>query len=264
MSLHIAVFLKQVADNTKLKFNETGPVLENVPMMLNPYDEYALETAIRLKESAGADASLSVITMGTLSAKEILKKAVAVGADSAFLITNDALAQSDSTANAKILAQALRSVVPNFNLLVFGQTALDSLDGQTGQKVAELLNLPSLTFCKGAEFSNGSITATRETERGYEVHEMSLPGALCMMKCDYELRGSNIKGVMKANKTEIPVTSLAELGITQDQSGEAMSATKTLKTWQRPPRAEAKIIDGANPQEAVASLIGALKEAKVF
>jgi electron transfer flavoprotein beta subunit len=262
--MKIVVFIKQVPDNTKLKFGESGPVRDGVPMMMNPFDEYALETAIRAKEAAGGDSTLTVISMGGASAKEIVKKAIAAGADDAFLLSDEAFNEGDSSANAYVLSQAVQKLVPDAKLLVFGQMSLDNLDAQTGPKVAEYLGWPSMTFGKNTELSGETLKVTRETERGSEVHEMMLPGVVCMMKCDYELRSSNIKGVMKANKTDIPLKSAADLGLEATKAGKAGSPTKVAKTWQRPAKSGGKVVDGSDARGAVVQLIDYLKEVKVL
>ena len=262
--MKIVVFLKQVPDNTKLQFTDAGPVRDSAPMMMNPYDEYALETALRIKEAAGGESSVTLVTLGAPTAKETIKKAIAAGADAAFLLSDAAFDDADSTATAQALAGAVKSLIPDFSLLVFGQASLDDFAGQTGPKVAELLDLPSLTFCKNAELQGGSLKVARETERGTEMHEMTLPGVLCMMKCDYELRGSNIKGVMKANKTEIPVKTAGELGLDAGKIGAAGSSTVMLKMWKRPAKAGGRVVEGADPKAAVGQLIDYLKEVKVL
>jgi electron transfer flavoprotein alpha/beta subunit len=262
--MKIIVFIKQVFDNTKLRFADGKPVTDGVPMMMNPFDEYALETALRLKEQAGGDSTVTVISLGAANAKDIVKKAIAAGADSAFLLSDPAFNEGDSTATAYALAHAVKTLVPDFSILVFGQLALDSANGQTGPKVAEILNLPSLTYGKNVQLNGQTLTLFRETERGTETHEMQLPGVICMMKCDYELRSSNIKGVMKANKTEIPVKTPADLGIDTARIGLPGSTTRLLKTWQRPPKSGGKIVDGSDSKVAVTQLLEYLKEAKVL
>lgn len=262
--MKIVVFIKQVPDNTKLKFDESGPVRDGVPMMMNPYDEYALETALRLKEKAGGDSTVTVLTLGAPSAKEIVKKAISYGADDAFLLSDEILQDGDSSATSFALAQAVKTLVPDFHVLVFGQHSLDDAAGQTGPKLAEWLNLPSLTFCKNAELEGETLKVVRETERGIETHAMTLPGVVCMMKCDYELRGSNIKGVMRANKTEIPLKSAADIGVASDKAGVSGSTTTVTKTWQRPPKSGGVIVDGSEPAVAVQKLVDYLKETKVL
>lgn len=256
--MKIVVFIKQVLDNTKLKFNDGQPMKEGVPMMMNPYDEYALETALRLKEQAGGDSTVTVISLGAQNAKDIVKKAIAAGADEAFLVSDDQLSDADSTAVAQALAGAVKTLAPDFKVLVFGQMALDDAAAQTGPKVAELLNLPSVTYGKNAQLDGETLQVFRETERGTEEVAMQLPGVACMMKCEYELRSSNIKGVMKANKTDIPLKSAADLGVTP------ASSTRTVKTWQRPAKSGGKVIEGTDAKGAVNQLLEYLKEAKIL
>lgn len=262
--MKIVVFIKQVPDNTKLKFADGKPQSEGVPMMMNPFDEYGLETALKLKEQAGGDSTVTVISMGAPNAKDIVKKAIAAGADDAFLLSDPAFNEGDSTSTAYALAQAVRQLVPNFGVLVFGQMALDDAFAQIGPKVAEILNLPSLTYGKNVQLNGQTLTLFRETERGTETHEIQLPGVICMMKCDYELRSSNIKGVMKANKTEIPVKTATDLSLDASQLGAAGATTKVVKTWQRPPKSGGKVVDGSDAKTAVAQLVDYLKEAKVL
>lgn len=262
--MKIVVFIKQVLDNTKLKFTDGKPVMEGVPMMMNPFDEYALETALKLKEQAGGDSTVSVITLGAPNAKDIIKKAIAAGADDAFLLSDAAFNNGDSTANAHALANAVKTLVPDARILVFGQMALDDADAQTGPKVAELLNLPSVTYGKNVQLSGDTLTVFRESERGTEEYAMQLPGVICMMKCDYELRSSNIKGVMKANKTDIPIKTPAEVSLEPALVGAGGATTQVVKTWQRPAKAGGKVIEGTDAKGAVTQLLDYLRDAKVL
>lgn len=267
--MQIAVFIKQVPDNTKLKLEDGGSLnmaalRDSAPAMMNPYDEYALETALRLKDQAGEGTTVTVITLGPASAKESLKKALAAGADDALHLCDDPFANGDATANARALARTLQQTLPEAKVLIFGQMSLDEARSQTGPMVAELLELPCLTFGKNAELVGDKILVTRETERGLEKHETELPSVLCMMKCDYELRSSNIKGVMKANKAEIPVKTANDLGLDPSQVGAGGAVTQVTKTWKRPEKEGGRTVDGSDPQQAVNELIGFLKEAKVL
>lgn len=265
--MKIVVFLKQVPDNTKLKLDAIGDKLprEGVEMMINPYDEYALETALRIKEAAGGESTVTCISLGAASAKDIVKKAIAAGCDDAFLLSNDAFKDGDSTAIARALAAAAKTHVPDASVLLFGQMSLDDANAQTGPKVAEILDLPSITACKNYEFvSDATLKLTRETERGLEVHELTLPGVICMMKCDYELRTANIKGVMKANKATIPVEGPAEIGVEPALVGAAGSTSSTAKVWPRPPKAAGTKIEGADPKAAADQLVAFLKQKTVL
>jgi electron transfer flavoprotein alpha/beta subunit len=262
--MKIVVFVKQVLDNTKLKFSEGKPIVAGTPTMMNPFDEYALETALRLKEQAGGDSTVTVISLGPATTKEIVKKAIAAGADDAFLLSDPAFEDGDSTAAAYALAQATKSLAPDFKILIFGQMALDDASAQTGPQVAEILGLPSVTFGKNVQLAGDTLKIFRETERGTEECDMQLPGVICMMKCDYELRSSNIKGVMKANKTEIPLKTPADIAVDAARIGVSGSTTRITKTWQRPAKTGGKIVDGADTHAAIGQLLDYLKEVKVL
>lgn len=262
--MKIVVFIKQVLDNTKLRFSDGKPVLEGVPMMINPFDEYALETALRIKEQAGGDSTVTVLSLGAPNAKDIIKKAIAAGADHAFLLSDAAFTDGDSTATARALAKGVQSLVPDASILVFGQMALDDAAGQVGPMVAELLELPSVTYGKNAELAGNSLKVFRETERGTEEVSLQLPAVACMMKCEYELRSSNIKGVMKANKADIPVKTPADLSLEPALAGVSGSMTGIAKTWQRPGKSGGKVVDGSDPTAAINQLLDYLKESKVL
>ncbi len=262
--MKIVVFIKQVLDNTKLKFSDGKPVTDGVPMMMNPFDEYALETALKLKEQAGGDSTVTVLTLGAANAKDIIKKAIAAGADEAFLLSDAAFNEGDSTSVAYALAAGVKSLASDAKILVFGQMALDDAAAQTGPKVAEILGMPSLTFGKNIQLQGDALRLFRETERGTEEHEMQLPGVICMMKCDYELRSSNIKGVMKANKTDIPVKTPADLSLEPALVGAAASGSHVAKTWQRPAKAGGRVVSSDDPKAAVSQLLDYLREVKVL
>ncbi len=266
---NIVVFVKQVPDNTKLKPEQlTGNSLpkEGVDMIVNPFDEYALETALRLKEAAGPEAQVTVISLGAASAKEIVKKTIAAGADAAYLLSDPAFLSGDSTSVAYALSAALKQLVPDAKIAVFGSLSLDASDGQTGPKVAEILDWPSLTTCKNAELvGSEALNVWRETERGIEQYTMTLPGVICMMKCDYELRTANIKGVMKANKTEIPFKTPAELGLETSLVGAAAATSQSDNVWPRPAKTSGIKVDATtDAKAAVDKLVAYLRENKVL
>jgi electron transfer flavoprotein alpha/beta subunit len=256
--MKIVVFIKQVPDNTRLRFQDGQLVTEGIPVMMNPFDEYALETAIRLKEQAGGESDLTTISLGGAGVKETLKKAIAAGADQGVLLSDPLFEGGDSATVATALAAAVRKQIPDFDVLVFGQAALDDAAAQVGPHVAALLAVPSLTFVNKAILENGQLLLSRETIRGLEEWRLDGPGALCVMKCEYELRSSNIKGVMKANKADIPIFSAADL----DLDATILKPKTTLvKSWQRPAKSEGKVIDGTDAQAAVAQLLDYLHEA---
>lgn len=264
MSQQIVVCLKQVPDNTKVDQSalsgQSAIPRSGVEMMMNPFDEYALETALRLKDSFGDDATITVFSLGDDSVKNVVKKAIAAGADEAFIVNDPAILQADPAGRATALSAAVKSLAPNACVVLFGQASLDDGMAQTGPMTAELLNWPSITACKSAEGVAEQLTALRVTERGVETHTVSLPAVLCMMKCDYELRSSNIKGVMKANKTQIPFKTLADIGASLPEQTLAATALSA-----RPAKTAGTIINAeGNAAGAASQLVDFLKQSKAI
>lgn len=263
--MKIVVCVKQVPDTAHLKFDSAnGLALDGVESVMNPFCEYAVETAIRLKE-AHEGSTVTAITIGSPQAKEVLKRAVAMGCDDAYLISDSAFDGADAWATAYTLAEGIKKFVPDFDLVLLGQYATDGMSGITGPAVAEFLGVPSITFCKRIELKDTkTLTAYRETELGEEIYAMTLPGVIMAMKCDYEPRIPSIKGVMKANRTEIPTVDRAGLGVAEDRVGANGALTQVEKTWRKPKKEGGVKVDGSDPQVAVSQLIGFLKEQKVM
>jgi electron transfer flavoprotein beta subunit len=260
MAKQIVVCLKQVPDNTKLRPETiTDMPTHGVDMMMNPFDEYALETALRLKESAGDGSTVTLLTLGHESAKNVMKKAVAAGADAGFIVDGTDVPTGDGLATATVLAKAIQALTPDARIVVCGTSALDVSGGMVPAMMAEKLGWASLTQCKEVALEGDALTAKRVSELGVETHELSGNAVLAMMKCDYELRSSNIKGVMKANKTQLPVKTLADIGAT------VVSGIATKQLAQRPEKGDGKVIEASNgtTDAAVDELVSFLKAQKL-
>jgi len=263
--MKIVVCVKQVPDTADIKWTENNTMIrEGVESILNPFDEYAVETAIRIKES-NPDATITVVSMGPPQAKEALKRAIAMGADEALLVTDKKFAGADTQATSRTLAAAIKQKLGDFNLIICGQFAIDGDTAQTGPSIAEHLGLPQVTYVKEVEYSGGeSIVAKREVEEGIQKVEMKLPGLICMLKCDYEPRMPQIKGVMKANRTQIPEVNMEELGLEHAQVGIKGSPTYVSKAFRPQPRVAGEMLNASDPAEAAKVLIEKLKNDKVL
>ncbi|OGI23563.1 MAG: electron transfer flavoprotein subunit beta [Candidatus Melainabacteria bacterium RIFOXYA12_FULL_32_12] len=263
--MKIVVCVKQVPDTADIKWTENNTMIrDGVESILNPFDEYAVETAIRIKE-AHPDSTITVLTMGPPQAKDALKRCIAMGADEAILVTDKKFAGADTQATSRTVAKAIKEKGGNFDLIICGQFAIDGDTAQTGPSIAEHLCLPQVTYVKEVEHSGGNtIVAKREVEEGIQKVEMQLPGLVCMVKCDYEPRMPSIKGVMKANKTQISEVSMEGLGLDPSEVGIKGSPTFVSRAFRPETRNAGEILNAANAKEAADVLIEKLKNDKVL
>lgn len=192
------VCIKRVPDTeTRVRIGPDGKSIDpsGVKYVLNPYDEFALEEAIQLKEQAGSG-TITVMTVGEDESKETLRTALAMGADQAVLLR--ARPGMDALPVARALADAIR--LRDFDLVMFGKQAVDDDNMQVPPMVAELLELPSATVVVGLEVADGRAVARREIEGGHEVVEFALPAVISAQKGLNEPRYPSLKGIMAAKK----------------------------------------------------------------
>ena len=250
--MKIAVCIKRVPDSeTRVKIAADGKSLDEagVKFVLNPYDEFAVEEALRRKEQAGSG-EVVVVCLGPAAAQETIRSALAMGADSGVLLQVDRV-PADGLEVAKALAAELAS--GGFDLILFGKMAIDDYAHQVGVMVAELLGLPCVTAIAHLEVGDGRGTAEREIEGGVEVVEFPLPAVLTTDKGLNEPRLPALKGIMAAKKKPLVVkpTTVATGGI------------EVLAMLPPPERTAGKIV-GEGPA-AVAELVRLLREeAKVL
>jgi electron transfer flavoprotein beta subunit len=214
-----------------------------VKFALNPYDEFALEEALRLKEAAGAG-SVTVITVGSDDAKETLRQALAMGADEAVLLRSPDV--SGGLPVARLLADEIRG--REYDLLLFGKQAIDDDDMQVPAMTAELLEIPCVTVVVRLDVTDGRVTAHREIEGGQEVVEFDLPGAVTAQKGLNEPRYPSLKGIMAAKRKPLEEKDVAP----------AEPGLELVELTGPPPRPEPQVVgEGA---DAVPELVRRLRE----
>lgn len=265
--MKIVVCVKQVPDTADIKWTENNTMIrEGVESILNPFDEYGVETALRIKDAIGEGCTITVLTMGPPQAKDSLKKALAMGCDDAILISDKKFAAADTWATAKTVSTAIKEKAGDFDLILCGQYAIDGDTGQTGPSIADALDLPQITYCKEIEYNkeNNSIIGTKAIEEGLQKVEMKLPGLVCMLKCDYPPRMPNIKGVMKANRAQIPSFGMADLGLDIQDVGLKGSPTYVAKSYRHAQRTQGELIDQGSNQANAQALIEKLRDKKVL
>ncbi len=258
--MKIIVPVKQVPEVTEVKVDqETGTLIrEGVPSILNPFDEYAVEEAIRLREKHGGE--VTIITMGPPQAKDALYKALAMGGDKAILMTDRAFAGADTWATALTLASQIKKM--DYDLVICGKQAIDGDTAQVGPEIAELLRIPQICYVRKVEISEDGkhITCHRGTDEGYEVIKARLPVLITADKGLNEPRLPNIMGIMKAKKKPLEEIDSETLGIPEDEIGLKGSPTQVRKVFP-PERKKGGIkLEDVPPKEAAKQLVAFLAE----
>lgn len=257
--MNIVVCIKQTFDTeAKIalkdgKIDDTG-----VELVINPYDEFALEEALRLKEKRG-EGEVILVSVGGENVQKALRTGLATGADRAVLVNDPMLDGADDWAVAVAMAKAIEGI--QYDILLAGHTAVDDGSGQVAIRIAEVLGIPSVNSVLKLEASDGKAVVTREIDGGTEEIEVSLPAMLTAQKGLNEPRLPSMAGIMKAKKKELVVITLENLGLSAD---DLASKAKITKFELPVPRTAGKTISGEAVDQAkeLAKLLR--EEAKVI
>jgi len=257
--MHAIVCIKQVPDTTEVKVNpETGTLIrEGVPSIINPFDTYAIEEALRLREKFSG--RVTVVSMGPPQAEDALREAIAMGADEAILLSDRAFAGADTLATAYTLAEAIRHI-GDYDLVICGRQAIDGDTGQVGPGIANRLGIPQLTYVsriRQVDLENKAITVERLVEEGCEVVASTLPAVVTVNKDINQPRYPDFKGVIRSRGVDIPVWDAGVLeGADPAQCGLDGSPTRVVRVFTPPPRQEeAEIIEADTVEKAAALLV---------
>jgi electron transfer flavoprotein beta subunit len=256
--MNIIVCIKQVPETTEVRINpETNTLIrEGVKSIINPFDMYAIEEAVRLKEKFSG--KTIVITMGPPQAEDALREALSLGIDEAVLITDRAFAGSDTWATSYTLAQAIRKI-GTFDLILCGKQASDGDTAQVGPGISAHLDIPQVTYVKKIEeVKNNYMRLERMMEEGYEVIETPLPCLLTVVKEINEPRLPSLKGMLRAKSAKITVWTQKELNLDPQSIGLCGSPTQVIKIFTPPPRTGGQILKG-DTQEVVEKLVNLIK-----
>jgi electron transfer flavoprotein beta subunit len=207
---------------------------------LNHFDANAVEEALRLK--GDSDTEVVVVSLGPAKAADSLRKALAMGADRAVLVTDDAAAGSDLLATSKVLAKTLER--ENADLVLFGQQASDGDGAVLWAAVAERLHRPVVSQVAELTLQDGALRLKRQTEFGYDVIEAPLPAVIAVSDAINEPRYPSLKGIMGAKKKPFETLSLGDIGVDGGDAGEAGSKTEVLALGEPPSRGDARKIEG--------------------
>jgi len=254
--------VKQTPDTAATVTVEDGVVSwGDAPVILNPWDEFAVEEALRIKEAHGGQ--VTAISLGPEDAKEALKQALAMGCDQAILISDPALAGADSLVVSKILAASINKI-GDADLVIFGRASVDSDTGVTGPQVARRLGWPALSLVAAVtalDPEGKNIAVERMLDECRQLVRSPLPAVVSVVKEINEPRYPSFMGIRKASRAEIPLWTAADLGLDE--------ISDSAVTWPEiiaPPKIETEVemIEGETPEEQAAHLVDRLMEEKVI
>lgn len=261
--MNILVCIKQVPDTTEIRMDpKTNTLIRaGVPSTVNPFDKYALEAAVRLREALGG--TVTAMTMGPAQAAQALRECYALGADRMVLVSDRRFGGADTYATSYTLAQAVRAL-GGFDLILCGRQAIDGDTAQVGPMLAEHLGLPQLTCACAIRIEDGAIRIRQEGERAYRVLRAPLPAVVTVVKAINEPRLPNVMRKLQANRMQPQTLTADDLpALDPDCIGLHGSPTKVSKTFV-PVRAKQTVrIDGAQPEAAVVSLLAQLDAAHI-
>ena len=263
--VNIVVLLKQVPDTeTKIRISGDGKTIDtsDVKWIMNPYDEYAVEAALRLQDSAGA--KVTILSMGPERVVESIRTALAMGADQGVLVDDPGTEGSDGLGKAKVLAAALKNL--EFDLICCGHRAVDDDENQVGIMVAELLGIPHLGLAISVEVANGKIKIERPIEGARVTLEGTLPALVTFggAHAVWNPRYASLPGIMKAKKKPLETRTIADLGLSPDDVG-AQAAKVKITAMELPAERQAgRVIEGETAEKAKELVRLLHEEAKVI
>jgi len=264
--MNILVCMKQVPDSEaqiRVKPDGTGIVDSDIKFVMNPYDEFGVEEALKLKEKFGG--TVTIVCLGPARAVEAIRTGLAMGVDKAVHLDDTAFEGGDAFSTAKALATAIKGM--EYDLIFCGKQAIDDDLSTVGSALAEMLGIPQISVVTKVEVSEDVKKAKvhRQIVGGEEIIEVPLPAILTAQKGLNEPRYASLPGIMKAKKKEIKPIKVADLGLDPGSVGKAGAKTRMLKMSSPPHREAGKMIEGETAEETAPKLAKLLREeAKVI
>lgn len=263
--MNILVCIKQVPDLAEIKVNPVTNTLirEGVPSIINPYDMYALEAAARIKEKY-PDTRICALTMGPPQASAALREAMAVCADQAYLVSGRPFGGADTLATSYTLACAIHAVEKregHFDMVFCGKQSIDSDTAQVGPELAEHLDYPQVTSALEVSVEDGEAQVWKEADNSKQLIAVDMPCVITFTKPPFEPRYPNIRRLLAANRTELPVLTPADLDIDPSRIGVAGSATQVKCSFLPPQKSGGVVIREVTEKASALKLASLLADA---
>jgi electron transfer flavoprotein beta subunit len=236
-------------------------VRTGVETVLNPFDEYAIEAALQLRDRLADGSTVTIVSMAPETGKEIVRKALAMGADDAVMLSDPGLAGSDVWGTAYALAAGIRA--NGFDLVLCGTQSTDANTGELPGALAEYLGVPGLTYVREMSVDGGRVRVKRETETGYQTLSAALPALASVTKSANEPRYPSLKGIMGAKKKEIKMLTLADLSLAKAVGSDG-AKTEVVELAAPPARAKGKTVAAADGADGARQIVEFLKERKLL
>ncbi|MDP8210812.1 MAG: electron transfer flavoprotein subunit beta/FixA family protein [Candidatus Stygibacter australis] len=258
--MNCIVCIKQVPDTTEIRIDPVTNTLirEGVESIINPFDLYAIEAAVRIKEKFGG--KVTALSMGPPQVEKALRDAVALGVDEIILLSDRKFAGADSWATSHTLSEAIKKI-GDFDLIFFGQQAIDGDTGQVGPGVAAFLDLPQVCFVKEIkEISEESVTLHRLMEEGFDVVKSPLPAVFSVVKDLNIPRLPSLRGKRQAKKAELTIWNADDLALDEKEIGLNGSPTQVVKIFSPKLEKEVEKLEGLTAEDAANKVYDRLKE----
>lgn len=260
--MNIVICMKQVPGTTQVKINpETNSLVrEGIENIINPFDTYALEEGVRLREKYGG--KVTVVCMGPSQAESALREAISLGADDVILLSDRAFAVADTWATARTLSAAMKKLA-SYDIIICGRQTIDGDTGQVGPELAEMLEVPFVAYVSNIEeIKESYLKVRRMVEEGHEILETTLPAVITVAKEINVPRLPSLRGIMKSKNADVTTWTIADLEVSPDMVGLAGSSTQVIKVFFPQRVSQAEILKGdLNTQ--VDTLIDRLKGANL-
>lgn len=261
--MKIVVCVKQVPEATNVQVDPATGTLQRdgVQSILNPFCEYALDHAVRLKKVC-EDVHITAITMGPPQAKAVLLRSLELGADEGILVTDRKFAGADTWATARTLSEAIRITVPDYDLILVGKQAIDGDTAQVGPEIAEILGLPQISYGVAMELNDSrkKIRVTVETARGYEVIEAALPALVTCSKGEVVRRVPSLQDLIISRSKPFRVVHADEMNIPEEELGLQGSFTQVIEVFAHPIKKSNQLLENLEAEQAAREIYAFLKE----